>query len=100
MPVLSPVIPGATGYASDHLDMAIYVYRESVTPNASSYVVSEQTELVKQFKVTGAGEWQDFSAEISGVMPHARIAVGGVKISSYQNRMMVDDIKVELLGYE
>ena len=91
---------GATGYASDHLDMAIYVYRESVTPNASSYVVSEQPELVKQFKVTGAGEWQDFSAEISGVMPHARIAVGGVKTSSYQNRMMVDDIKVELLGYE
>lgn len=91
---------GATGYGSDHLDMAIYVYRDSVTPDAGTYVVSSEPVLVKQFVVAGANSWQDFSAEVSGVMPHSRIAIGGVKTSSYQNRMMVDDVKIELVSYE
>ena len=90
---------GATGYGSDHLDMAIYVYRDAVTPN-TNYVVTSEPEMVQSFEVTGAFAWQDFSTEISGVMPDSRIAVGGVKTSNYQNRMMVDDIKIELIGYE
>ena len=91
---------GATGYGSDHLDMAIYVYREAVTPNASYVVTTKPERVGEPFKVTGAYSWQDFSAEISGVMPDSRIAVGGVETSGYQNRMMVDDIKVELVSYE
>ena len=90
---------GATGYGSDHLDMAIYVYRDAVTPNAS-YIVTSAPELVQKFVVTSAFDWQDFSAEVSDVMPDSRIVVGGVKTSSYQNRMMIDDIKIELVSYE
>ena len=91
---------GATGYGADHLDMAIYVYRNAVTPDANTYVVSSEPELVKQFLLSGANAWQDFSAEVSGVTPASRIAIGGVKTNSYQNRMMVDDVKIELVNYE
>ena len=91
---------GATGYGADHLDMAIYVYRNAVTPDANTYVVSSEPELVKQFLLPGANAWQDFSAEVSGVTPVSRIAIGGVKTNSYQNRMMVDDVKIELVNYE
>ena len=91
---------GATGYGSDHLDMAVYVYRDAVTPN-DSHVVASEPNQVDKFVVTAAFDWQDFSTEVSGVMPNSRIVVGGVAIAgTNHNRMMIDDIKIELIGYE
>ena len=91
---------GATGYGSDHLDMAVYVYRDAVTPN-DSHVVASEPNQVDKFVVTAAFDWQDFSTEVSGVMPNSRIVVGGVANSgTNHNRMMIDDIKIEVIGYE
>ena len=70
--------------------------------NSTWRLTGETTVAQKTFTISSDLKWNTYTVELSGVTPESRIIVHGAaaSVASKNNRICVDDIKVEFVAYE
>ncbi len=112
--VVTPVLSSLEQRARVRLTFKAHPFREAVNDplTASVMVVSSEetgTSVLKSysssqqvdFSIGEAQEWKEYSFEFM-VMPNERLAISSRRVGSdaNQRRLLIDDIKVELLEYK
>lgn len=95
----------STGNVLDNLGAQVSIYGGSAVANHNIPYATEatHTESIELDKTYG---WKEYTVTISGVKPTDVIAIGGRRtdgaenIKKTQQRLYVDDIKVEVVKYE